>query len=321
MDFKDYYKILGVAPEAEAAEIKAAYRKLARKYHPDVSEHAEAEQRFKEVAEAWQVLKDSDKRAEYDQLKAWHQQQGQKASGFQPPPGWQHARAEDGYGSSGFSDFFEQIFGARSAGSGSGGFQRPHFNLRGSDIEMELPVFLEELLSGESRNVAYRVPRFDDAGRVVGDTEKSLKVRLPQGVSDGETIRLKGQGAAGIGQGPAGDLYLRIRLVPHPLFDVEGNHLLLTVPLAPWEAALGTKVTVPTLSGEIQLTIPVNSQSGRKLRIKGKGLPGRTGLGDLFAVLKVVMPPEADAKSRELWRSLQQEHASFDARAEWRKQP
>jgi len=270
------------------------------------------------VAEAWQVLKDTEKRAEYDQLRAWHQQQGQRGNrGFEPPPGWQHARSEGGAGGSGFSDFFEQIFGAR-ASAGGGGFQRQDFGLRGHDIEMELPVFLEELVGGESRAVAYRVPRYDDAGRVVGDTEKSLKVRLPLGVADGEVIRLKGQGAAGVGQGQAGDLYLRVRLVPHPLFDVEGSHLLVTVPLAPWEAALGARVEVPTLSGHIQLTIPPDSQSGRKLRIKSKGLPGKTGQGDLFAVLKVVMPSTANDKTRELWRSLQAQ-ADFDPRAEWRK--
>lgn len=309
MEFKDYYAILGVDEKAESKDIRAAYRKLARKYHPDVSDHAEAEQKFKEVAEAWQVLKDPEKRAEYDQLRA---QGGRPGAGFEPPPGWQSRAGGGPDMHSGFSDFFEEIFGGGGAGFHAGGFQ-PR---RGQDVEMELPVFLEELVNDQPRKIAYRVPIVDQQGRV-SEREKTLNVRIPAGVSDGEVIRLKGQGAPGGGDAQPGDLYLRIRLVPHPLFDVEGSNLILTLPVAPWEAALGTRLKVPTLSGEIQLSIPPDSQSGRKLRAKGKGLPGKSGNGDLLVQLKVVMPPSASSHE-EQWQELA-EKAAFDPRAEWRQ--
>lgn len=311
MEFKDYYSILDVQPEADLKEIKAAYRRLARKYHPDVSEHTDAETRFKEIVEAWQVLKDPDKRADYDQLRAYRQSQG--GQGFEPPPGWQPSGGfswtNQGPGS-GFSDFFESLFGG-------GGFARERVR-RGQDVEMELPVFLEELVSGKPRPVAYRVPQTDEHGRRMPDQERHLNVKIPAGVSDGEVIRLKGQGAPGMGSASAGDLYLRVRLVPHPMFDVEGHNLMVTVPVAPWEAALGIRVEVPTLSSNIQLSIPPNSQNGRKLRIKGKGLPGKAGTGDLYAVIKVVMPPADSPEVKALWQRLAKE-TDFDPRTRWRR--
>lgn len=314
MEFKDYYAILGVDEKADSKDIRAAYRKLARKYHPDVSDHAEAEKKFKEVAEAWQVLKDPEKRAEYDQLRA---QGGRPGAGFEPPPGWQSRGAGGSDPHSGFSDFFEEIFGGGGGGF-RGGFQGAGFQpRRGQDVEMELPVFLEELVTDQPRKIAYRVPTVDPQGRV-SEREKTLSVRIPAGVSDGEVIRLKGQGAPGGNDAPAGDLYLRIRLVPHPLFDVEGNNLILTLPIAPWEAALGTRLKIPTLSGEIQLSVPPDSQTGRKLRARGKGLPGKSGDGDLLVQLKVVMPPSA-SRHKEQWQQLA-EQAAFDPRAEWRQQ-
>ena len=313
MEFKDYYNILGVKPDAEAGDIRAAYRKLARRYHPDVSDHEEAEQKFKEVAEAWQVLKDPDKRAEYDHLRATGGRQA-AGGGYQPPPGWRQGTVDGADMGSGFSDFFEEIFGhGRQGARFTGGF-----HARGQDIEMELPVFLEELLNDEQRQIAYKVPVIGADGQRQADREKTLKVRIPAGVGDGEVIRLKGQGAPGIGDGPGGDLYLRIRLVPHPMFDVEGSNLLLTLPMAPWEAAMGTRIQIPTLEGDIQLTVPANTQTGKRLRIRGKGLPGAKGRGDLLVIPKVVMPEQNDALA-EHWRTLS-ETAGFDARATWRKQ-
>jgi len=186
--------------------------------------------------------------------------------------------------------------------------------LRGQDAEIEMPVFLEETLSESSKLVEYLIPVYENGQ--ISEVKKSLKVKIPVGVVDGERIRLKGQGGPGQGGAPNGDLYLHIRLVPHPLFDVEGHNLVVTVPLAPWEAALGAKITVPTLSGKIHLTIAPNSQAGQRLRIKGKGLVSKTGTGDLYALLKVVMPPSANDDVKALWRSLS-ERAGFDPRAQW----
>jgi curved DNA-binding protein len=312
MEFKDYYKILGVAPDAETADIKAAYRKLARKYHPDLNPEEGAEASFKEVAEAWEVLKDSERRAEYDELRRYG---GRQPGGFEPPPGWQSAAGQQRYQQSAdFSDFFNSIFGGgftQEQGAGGGGF-----GLRGQDVEIEMPVFLEETVSATSKPVEYEMPVIE--GGQLRRTRKSLKVTIPAGITDGERIRVKGQGAPGQGNAPSGDLYLHIRLVPHPVFDVEGHNLLVTVPVAPWEAALGAKVTVPTLEGDIKLTIAPGSQSGQKLRVKGRGLARRDGKGDLFAVLKVVMPPASSGDTRALWEELA-EKAAFEPRQEWGK--
>lgn len=319
MDFKDYYKILGVDPGADDKAIKTAYRKLARKYHPDVSREANAERQFKEVAEAYEVLKSAEKRAEYDELRRY----GQADRPFEAPPGWQASGrggfADDLGGGQGFSDFFEAIFGSagRSRGpqDGARGSDR-----RGRDVEMELPILLEETLADEAKTLTYQLPQHDAAGRPLAPLAKTLSVKIPTGVGDGERIRLKGQGAPGLGGAANGDLYLIIRLVPHPLFDVEGHNLIITVPLAPWEAALGTRIAVPTLKGRINLTVPPNSQSGQRLRIKGKGLFNRQGeRGDLHALFKIVMPPRHDESTRRLWAQLA-EQAAFDPRTEWSRQ-
>ncbi|MCC1495350.1 DnaJ C-terminal domain-containing protein [Alcanivorax sp. 1008] len=312
MEFKDYYALLGVEPEADEATIKTAYRRLARKYHPDISQEKDAEAKFKEVAEAWQVLKDPDKRADYDQLRAMRSQQGGRGP-FEAPPGWQPSGG-GGFDPSGagFSDFFESLFsGARQGGRGG-----PAPGRRGRDVEIDLPVFLEDTVSSETKPISFRLPEYNQYGELIGETTKSLNVKIPAGVSDGERIRLKGQGSAGVGDMPAGDVYLRIRLVPHPLFDVEGHNLIVTVPVAPWEAALGAKIEVPTLASPIKVSIPANSQSGKKLRIAGKGLPGKAGQGDLFVLLKVVMPPASSDEINQLWEQLA-EKASFDPRAQW----
>lgn len=315
MEFKDYYKILGVDAEADNKAIKSAYRKLARKYHPDVSDHHDAENQFKEVTEAYEVLKDKAKRAEYDELR----QYGGAQQEFRPPPGWQPSGSARNDGGShyqeDFSDFFSSVFGA-AGGAQGGGFQgRQSFNQRGQDIETELPIFLEDTLSEGSQTISYNLPHHDNQGRAT-EVNKKLNVKIPRGVADGERIRLKGQGAPGVGTGASGDLYLRIRLVPHPLFDVEGHNLIITLPIAPWEAALGAKVTLPTLSGKIQLTIPANSQSGQRMRVKGKGLPSKQHQGDLYAILKVVMPTTNNESIKEQWQALA-ELAPFDPRAEW----
>ena len=313
MEFRDYYKILGVDPDADAKAIKAAYRRLARKYHPDVSSDENAEEKFKELAEAYEVLKDTDKRAQYDMLR----QQG-GAGPFQPPPGWQAGGFESGGGEfeGGFSDFFEQIFGQARHGSRQG-YSREHYARRGEDIELTLAIFLEDAFRGESRTISYEVPGFDQQGHLVRQ-QRNLKVKIPAGVTEGERIRLKGQGAPGIGDAPAGDLYLQIRFAPHPLYLVEGDNLTITLPLTPWEAALGCKLTVPTLEGLISLTVPANSQNGKRMRIKGKGL-GRAGKrGDLYVVLHLTMPAAASEKEQALWRQLSEE-SNFDPRKNWGK--
>ena len=314
MEFKDYYSILGIDPEADAKAVKTAYRRLARKYHPDVSTEHEAEKHFKEVAEAYEVLSDATRRAEYDQLR--------KAGGgrsFEPPPGWQSAAGGSSqFNDAGeFSDFFESIFGRGRfrQDRGSQFYSDDFTSSRGRDIEVELALFLEDTLSEESRTIEYNLPHYSEHGRLA-DIHKTLKVKIPAGISDGERIRLKGQGAPGFADGPAGDLYLKIRLVPHPLFDVVGHDLNITVPLAPWEAALGARITVPTLSGRINLTIAPNSQSGQRLRIKGHGLKSKSGRGDLYAILKVVMPGKVSDSSKALWQQLAQQ-AAFNPRSEW----
>lgn len=313
MEFKDYYATLGVEPSADDKTIKTAYRRLARQYHPDVNKEAGAEDRFKEVAEAYEVLKNPEKRAEYDQLR----QYGQAGQHFEAPPGWQPSGGfgeQHGQFDGDFSEFFESIFGAHRAGQQ----QRARAPRRGSDVEMELPVFLEETLGEHSKPIDYVLSSHDEYGQRQADQHKSLNVKIPMGVVDGERIRLKGQGGLGSAGGPNGDLYLIIRLVPHPVFDVEGRDLIITVPLAPWEAALGARIEVPTLSGRINLSIPADSQTGQRLRIKGKGLPGKQAAGDLYAVLKVVMPAHSSENARTLWTQLG-EAAGFDPRSQWSK--
>jgi curved DNA-binding protein len=311
MEFKDYYQILGVDPGADAKAIKAAYRKLARKYHPDVSAEGDAEERFKELSEAYEVLKDTDKRAEYDSLRQYGGPQG-----FEPPPGWQahdFSSAGDNY-QGGFSEFFEQIFGQAGHGSRHG-FSRRQFVHRGEDVELILAVFLEHAYRGESRTISYEVPSFDEHGRLLRQT-RTLKVKIPAGVIEGERIRLKGQGAPGIGDAPAGDLYLQIRFAEHPDYIVEGKTLLLTLPVTPWEAALGCKLAVPTLDGTINLTVPANSQNGKRLRLKGRGLGKADHRGDLYVVLRVTMPETSSEDDKALWRQLG-EQSSFNPREKW----
>jgi curved DNA-binding protein len=312
MDFKDYYKILGVEPTADDKAIKTAYRKLARKYHPDVSKEKDAEAKFKDASEAYEALKSADKRAEYDELRKY----GQHGQPFQGPPGWQSRGGYSGGEDQGdFSDFFSSIFGAR--GDGFSGGQRRSTGRKGQDVEMQLSVSLEETLSTESKQISFQVPQYDASGRHVSNTIKSLNVKIPSGVTDGERIRLKGQGAPGIGGGANGDLYLIVKFAPHPKFEVEGENLVITVPVAPWELALGTEVAVPTLTGKINLKVPAGSQNGQRMRAKGHGLMNKGGQrGYLFIQLKVVMPKEASEEVLGLWKALA-DSAAFDPRKGW----
>ncbi|MEP4889556.1 MAG: DnaJ C-terminal domain-containing protein [Aliiglaciecola sp.] len=314
MDFKDYYQVLGVKEDADLKEIKKAYRKLALKLHPDMNAAPDAEVKFREVAEAYEVLKDENKRAEYDQLKRF----GGQEQGFDVPPDWQSSgnyTHSHGAGSADFSDFFNSIFGGANRQHRQS--QQAESNLyKGQDVELEVPLFLEESIKGIVKRVEYTVPNL--TGNNVEQLKKSLEVKIPEGTSDGERIRVKGQGVPGSESKLNGDLYLHIRLIPHPLFDVQGNNLLLTLPLAPWEAALGTKLEVPTLYGNINLNIPANSRSGQKLRVKGKGLKHKGQQGDLFAVIKIDIPPKKTAETEKLWSQLA-DVANFNPRADWSK--
>ena len=310
MDFKDYYELLGVSEDSDSKDIKTAYRKLARKYHPDMNPDPGAEDKFKEVAEAYEVLKDAGRRAEYDELRQHGNRQG---AGFEPPPNWQRSGGFSDADSTRFEGDFSDFFNSMFRGGATEADQQPKGS-RGQDAEIEMPIFLEETVTETSKLVEYQIPVYENGQ--VKDVKKSLKVKIPAGTVDGERVRLKGQGGYGHGDGPHGDLYLHIRLVPHPRFDVEGHNLVITVPLAPWEAALGTKVTVPTLTGKIHLTIAPNSQAGTRLRIKGKGMTTKTGSGDMFALLKIVVPSSANDEVKALWQSLA-EKAEFDPRAQW----
>jgi curved DNA-binding protein len=316
MDFKDYYKLLGVESDADTKAIKTAYRKLARKYHPDVNPDAGAEDKFKEVAEANGVLKNADTRAEYDELYRYG---GKREQSFEPPPGWQGGgTSSGGQSNQDYSDFFNSAFGNRGGGfQGYSDFEQKSSAARGQDVEVEMPVFLEDIVADAPKTIEFSMPAYENGQ--VKDVNKKLKVKIPKGVSDGERVRLKGQGGPGQGSASSGDLYLHIRLVPHPMFDVEGHNLLVTLPVAPWEAALGAKVTVPTLSGKINLSVPPNSQSGQKMRIKGKGLPMKNGTGDLYVIFKIVIPDNTNEESKALWQSLS-DALDFDPRMEWEKQ-
>lgn len=317
MQYKDYYEVLGVSREATQDEIKRAYRKLARKYHPDVSKEANAEERFKEVGEAYEVLKDPEKRAAYDQLGS----QWQAGQDFRPPPDWDAGFEFRGGGftdadASHFSDFFETLFGGRGPFSRAAGGPRRGgrgFQARGEDHHAKILISLDDAFHGTRRSVQLQMPELDPQGHVVLK-KRTLNVTIPKGIIAGQQIRLSGQGGAGIGGGPAGDLYLEVEFEPHRFFSAEGRDIYVTVPVAPWEAALGAKVAVPTLGGKVDLKVPAGAQSGQKLRLKGRGLPGKRP-GDQYVVLKIVVPPAADDNAREFYRRMQSQFAGFDPRA------
>jgi curved DNA-binding protein len=304
VEYKDYYQTLGVEKSASADEIKKAYRKLVRKYHPDVSKHKDADSKTKEINEAYEVLGDAEKRTAYDELGTGRRA-GQE---FHPPPDWASAFGGGDMDSDFFSDLFAHV-GRRSRGGGAGG----GYQMRGEDIHATITVDLGDAYRGATRTITMRVPQRDPSGRVV-TTDKSLDVKIPKGVLPGQQLRLAGQGHPGIGGGPPGDLYLEIQLKPDPRYRVEGANVYETVPVAPWEAALGAKITVPTPSGEVEVTVPPGSQTGRKLRLKGRGIPARPP-GDLYLVLEVVLPPADNDKARQVYETMAREFASFNPRA------
>ncbi|EKT60159.1 curved DNA-binding protein [Providencia sneebia] len=312
MELKDYYSIMGVKRTDDLKTIKTAYRRLARKYHPDVSKEANAAERFKEIAEAWAVLSDKEKRAEYDEM--WEHRNDPYFNQFNR--GQQgHSYSQQDFEAGDFEDIFSSMFSQRARSSGSQ--SRNAYSKRGQDLEVELPVFLEESQKAHKQTISYRLPVYNAYGFVEDEIPKTLNVTIPAGVIDGQRIRLKGQGTAGLNGGENGDIWITIRLAPHPLFDIKGKDLEIVVPLAPWEAALGTKVTVPTLHDPIVITIPANSQAGQKLRLKGKGMLHKGGAGDLYAIIKIVMPTTSNAESDELWKKLAETQQSFDPRKNW----
>jgi len=313
MDYQDYYQILGLERDASQDDIKRAYRKLARKYHPDVSKQADAEERFKELGEAYEVLKDPEKRAAYDQLGAnW-----QAGQDFNVPPGWAAGFefGGDGFSADGstYSDFFESLFGHGFARHDRAGHGR--FRARGEDHHAKILIDLEDAWQGSVRTFTLRIPGLDAQGHLEL-AERHLKVRIPKGVTAGQHIRLAGQGAAGAAPGTAGDLYLEIAFRPHPLYRVDGRDLYLDLPVAPWEAALGASVKTPAPGGPVELKIPPGSAAGRKLRLKGKGLPGKPN-GDLYAVLQIALPAAQSPEAKALYEKMRKD-LSFNPRAHFR---
>ena len=313
MEYKDYYDIMGVPKDAAQDEIKRAYRKLARKYHPDVSKEADAEAKFKEVGEAYEVLKDPEKRTAYDQLGS----QWQSGQDFHPPPGWDAGfefsdTGDGGPDLGGFSDFFESLYGRgfHQAGQRSGSVKG--FQMRGQDHHAKVMVDLDDSYLGATRSITLQVSGVDENGRVL-TRPRTLKVRIPRGIRRGQQIRLAGQGGQGHGGGESGDLYLEVEFKLRKHFSVEGADVYLELPLAPWEAALGATVKVPTPAGAVDLKIPPGSQAGKRLRLKGRGIPARQP-GDLYVVLQITLPPADNEQQRRIYEEMKQEF-SFNPRA------
>lgn len=308
MDFKDYYTVMGVERDASQDEIKRAYRKLARKHHPDVSKESDAEVRFKELGEAYAVLKDPEKRAAYDQLGSdWKAGQD-----FKPPPDWNAGFEFSGSDASAHSDFFESLFG-RDFGSAQVDRQQAGFRARGEDHHAKVLIDLEDAYRGATRSISLRTPEFDSSGHVT-TKQRTLSVKIPKGVKQGQRIRLSGQGSPGLRKGRAGDLYLEIEFNPHSLFRVEGRNVYLDLPVAPWEAALGATVKAPTPDGLVDLKIPAGTTGGRKLRLQKRGIPGEPP-GDLYVVLTITLPPADNDAARQLYRKMQQDLA-YNPRSE-----
>lgn len=313
MEYKDYYKIMGVAREATQDEIKRAYRKLARKYHPDVSKAADAEERFKEVGEAYAVLKDPEKRTAYDQLGSnW-----QAGQDFRPPPNWDqgfefHGAEPGGGQAQDFSDFFETLFGRADFRSGFTRREHGGFQARGEDTYAKVVIDLEDSYHGATRSVALKHTELSAEGhpRV---RERTLNVRIPKGIRPGQHIRLAKQGSPGVGGGASGDLFLEVAFRPHPLYHVEGKDVYLDLPVTPWEAELGATVKASTPSGPVDLKIPAHSRPGRKLRIKARGLPGREP-GDFYAVLQIALPPAKSDADKAAYAAFAKSF-DFDPRA------
>ncbi len=318
--FQDYYQLLEVPRDATPDQIQAAYRKLARKYHPDVNKEPGAEERFKQVSEAYDVLRDPEKRRQYDALGPnWRAGQD-----FTPPPGWgdnarveyRTVRPEDfgfgGLGGDDFSDFFGSLFGGDLGGGPRvrRGTARP----RGQDIEGEISVSLEDAYRGMTQKVTLGRPVIGSDGQVREEAQ-TLDIRIPPGTTDGAVVRVAGQGGSGSGGGEAGDLYIRVRVAPHPVFRVEGPDLFVDVPVTPWEAALGAEIPVPTLDGPVRMRLPAGTGPGKRLRLRGQGLPDRSGgRGDLYAAIRIEVPRTLSKRERELFEALRKA-STFDPRA------
>jgi curved DNA-binding protein len=316
--FQDYYEILGVKRNASEDEIKRAYRKLARKYHPDVNKDKGAEEQFKQINEAHEVLKDPEKRKLYDQLgPEW-----QAGQDFKPPPGWENVHFEfTGSGAEafdfggGFSDFFEMLFGGRMGGGDRASARQGSWVMRGQNHEAEIEIDLESAYHGATRTLTLQGHEIDPQGQVRPKVQH-INVKIPPGVTDGTRIRLAGKGGEGMGGGPRGDLYLKVHIEPHPRFTIDGHNLQLELPIAPWEAALGATVQVVTLDGTVNLKIAPGAQSGQKLRLRGKGFPKKGGeRGDLIARLKIVIPRALTGKEKELFAEMAKV-SSFNPRKE-----
>jgi curved DNA-binding protein len=309
MEFKDYYARLGLAKDATPEDIRRAYRQLARKYHPDVSKETDAEAQFKEVAEAYEVLKDPERRAAYDAVGSQHSHHD-----FRPPPGWNTGFEFSGAGEDGpisdHSDFFEALFGRAAAGMR--GAQGPT-HAGGKDHHAKVQIDLMDSYHGARRSISLQVPVRDNQGNLTLQT-RVLEVNIPKGIRDGQHLRLKGMGGPGHGTGPAGDLYLEVHFAPHKLFRVDGHDIYIDLPVTPWEAALGASVTVPAPDGQIQLSIPSGSPSGRNLRLRGKGLPG-TPPGDLYVVLVIALPPATNDRDKAAYHALAHSFEGFNPRA------
>ena len=317
MNYKDYYKTLGLSKAATAAQIKKEYRKLARKYHPDVSKASDAEQKFKELGEAYEVLKDPEKRKLYDQYGAdWktgkereqyqQQYQQQQGGGFSTGGGFDFGGGFEDAGQ--YSDFFESLFGGGRQGGRS---SRQNARQKGEDINASIVIPLEDTFHGASRKITFETPSISPNGQRI-NKKVSLNVKIPKGIKNGQKIRLAGQGAAGYNGGAAGDMYIKIEFEKHRTFRVEGADVYINLPLAPWEAALGAQVNVPTPAGSIKLKIPEGSAQGKKLRLKGKGIPAKQA-GDLYVVINIVLPPASDENARKVYEEMK--NLNFNPRA------
>lgn len=309
MEFVDYYETMGLDENASEGDIKRAYRKLARKYHPDVSKEPDSEAKFKELGEAYGVLKDSERRREYDELRRYRDPAG---GSFTPPPGWQYQGninpddfQQSGFGqghqSAEFSDFFEQIFGSKFRQSSTPHTEQ-HFDARGQDVHTRLSVSINDAFHGATVEVSIKLPVAHTDGSIRNEV-KTLRVKVPAGVVDGQNIRLRGQGGPAIGKGGRGDLYIEISIHEDSTYHLNGRDVSVNLPIAPWEAALGASVEVSTLSGTVKLTIPPNAKQGQRLRLKGRGLPG-TPPGDQYAVLNIVIPEARTEEQKAFYTSM-----------------
>ena len=328
MEFKDYYTVMGLARDAAPDDIKRSYRKLSRKYHPDVSKEKDADARFKELGEAYDVLKDPEKRSAYDQLGPnWKEGQD-----FQPPSDWnagaEHAGRQGaqwnfnsgGAGAGDRSDFFESLFRQGFAGGGPQGTgRRGSFSAAGEDRHAKIQIDLEDAYSGATRTINLQVPEMNEPGHAIV-REHQITFGIPKGIRAGQHIRLAGQGGSGTGQGGPGDLYLNVEFKPHLLYRIDGHDVYLDLPIAPWEAALGGDVEAPTPTGRVEVTVPAGSAAGRKLRLKGRGLPGSTP-GDFYFVLQIAVPAADTDSTKAFYKDMAAQFAAFSPRAKLGAQP